>query len=151
MQSSRELFESIARGESAACDAESGPRAELEARYRPMLASFARRVGLETGRIDAAVDRALLHLFESLGEESPLSELGSSERLFRTAGMQIADTSLSASDSLQTLSGLEEAWRSEWRRALVRFALQSLSASADTDHRAPVSYTHLTLPTNREV
>lgn len=126
---SRSLLATLAAGDDT-------PRTELEARYRPVLQSFARRVGLEERVVTAASDAALVGLWTDVRRAPFDPSVEPRERLFAQARDHIAEKSLTASDVLQTEEAMRKAWELEWRQGLVRFALQSLSQAEDTDARA---------------
>ncbi len=133
MESSRELLTTLSktpRGEAAQ------PKAELAGRYRPVLQAFARRIGVEASKIEAAVEAAMEGLYENAWAEDFDPELETRERLFGLMKIHIAEVSLSASNPLQTDEALHTAWEAEWRRGLVRFSITVLSKSTDTDARA---------------
>ena len=102
-------------------------RVEFEGRYRPALLGFARRVGLSDHEVDEAVGATLEAFVRELragrldGRSDSMSEL-----LFDVARTHIADASLSAQDVLSSPGELEEIWKAEWRRAIVRRALDEL-------------------------
>lgn len=129
MQSSRELLSSFVSG----ADGES--RKELSARYRPILAAFARRVGMGSGEIDRVCDETLDNWFAEVASDGFEEGVSMNELVFEQAKTHIAGASLSASDLLQRDEALLGAWNSEWRRALIRFTIQTLARSRETDAR----------------
>ena len=106
-----------------------GARQEFDDRYRPALLGFARRVGLTGGDVDEAVQSALDAFVRDLrAGRLEGRDRGMRELLFDVARRHVADASLSAQDALSSPGELEGIWRAEWRRAIVRRALDELYA-----------------------
>jgi len=108
-------------------DATSDARAAFDERYSPVLLAFARRLGpcelppeeLVARALDAFVADFTAGVFDpSKGQLR--------DWLFASAQAHIAGASLSAQDPLSSPEELEQVWRAEWRRAIVRRALQEL-------------------------
>lgn len=102
-------------------------RAAFDERYGPVLLAFARRLGPLEQPPEALVSTTL----DAFGAELQAGafERGEGELrdwLFGLAEAHIAGASLSAQDSLSSPAELAEIWRAEWRRAIVRRALQEL-------------------------
>jgi hypothetical protein len=130
LRPSRELVERAVKGDASA-------RTELKERYRPVLAAFARRVGLSEEGLASASAAALRGLLEAepVDPATPMRE-----RLFAQARVHVAGASLSASDVLQSEAAMREVWDAEWRRGLLRAAMRLLSRSHDTDARMLQAY-----------
>lgn len=105
------------------------------ARYRPVLLGFGRRVGVGE-EADLRADQTLARFLEE-HRNAPTDEREGDlrDRLFAAAMEVIAGGSLAALAPLSSSEDLRVIWDAEWRRAIVRHALEELYRDPDSDSR----------------
>lgn len=109
--------------------------ARFTGRYRPVLLGFGRRVGAGE-EADSRAEETLARFLEA-HRKAPAEErrLDLGDRLFEAARQGIADESLAALEPLSSPADLRAIWDAEWRRAIVRHALDELYVDPDSDSR----------------